>query len=416
MVGNLIIILLLILPAIICVFKLDVLLNISSKYVSQVKILFAFVFGSYFVSQMSSIFNIATFVKNKIYLNILVSSADALFKGLIYIILFSIFAPKVYFVGLVGFILAIVNLTIAWTFKKKLLPEIKFSKQDFSWKTVGELLSSGVWNTINQGSHILMTGLDLLVANLFIGPVEMGVLAVAKTIPATITSLASTINNSFAPGQTIAYSDKDEKSFLNSLKFSSSVSCVLVSIIIMTFCALAFDFYSLWQPTLNAKTLTILSVLTCCNLIPFCGTQTLYNVFTVKNKLKVNAISFFTTGMLSVFLTFILLKFTNLGLYAIAATSSILSILRNMFVTLPYTAKLLNLRWYKLYGEVFKSILCCLCVFIIGCALRFLILPQNWIVLILSILCTVIISLFINIFIILNKTQRRQLLNKIRRK
>lgn len=59
------------------------------------------------------------------------------------------------------------------------------------------MLSSGVWNSVNQCGHLLQTGVDLLLANLFVSPFAMGLVAVSKTIPSAIIQLATTINNNF---------------------------------------------------------------------------------------------------------------------------------------------------------------------------------------------------------------------------
>ncbi len=39
---------------------------------------------------------------------------------------------------------------------------------------------SGIWNSVNQCGHLLLTGLDLLLSNLFVSPYAMGVVAVSK--------------------------------------------------------------------------------------------------------------------------------------------------------------------------------------------------------------------------------------------
>src|SRR5699024_12858382 len=48
------------------------------------------------------------------------------------------------------------------------------------------------------------------------------------------------------------------------------------------------------------------------------GTQILYNVFPTVNKVKQNSIAMIITGILSVSLTVLLIKTTNLGIYAVA--------------------------------------------------------------------------------------------------
>ena len=63
----------------------------------------------------------------------------------------------------------------------KLLPEIKVDYRKFSITAMKEMLSSGIWNSFNQASNILLTSLDLLLANVFLGSVISGTYSVSKT-------------------------------------------------------------------------------------------------------------------------------------------------------------------------------------------------------------------------------------------
>ncbi len=415
-VGNFLILILLVLPAVLCIYKLENVINISSENVYQVKVLFSFVFASFFIQQISSIFNIATYVMNKLYIQSLIQMAEAIIKALLLLVLFSLLAPRIYYVSMVGFALAVLNLVAVWFVKRKIFNDVYFDIKCFDIKSIIKLVSSGIWNVINQCGNILMTGIDLLLANLFIGPGPMGVLSVAKTIPTLITQLASTVNNSFSPNQTISYSSENKGDFMASLEYAKKISCVIISIPIMVFCVFCYDFYKLWQPTLDAMDLSILSILTLVIFIPFCATQTLYNVYTATNKLKLNSISFLVTSVLSAITTFIVVKYTDLGVFAIAGISSIYSILRNLVITIPYVSRLVGKKWFYFYKDVGISLFSCLVVGLISVGFRFLFLPQSWLALVLACALSVIIALVANAFVLLNKEQRSQLLSKIIKK
>ena len=412
-IGNAIIILVLIIPAILCVCNLENIIDTSGVNANHVKLLFSFVFASFFVSQATGIFNIACFVKNSVYIQNVVQMFHSMLRAIMLIFIFSIFSAKIYFVSFVGLALAIVNLLVAFVIKKKILSDISFNVKAFDIKTIIKLISSGIWNTINQGGAILMTGLDLLIANLLIGSGPMGVLAVAKTIPTMITQLCTSINTSFSPNQTISYSANNNEDFINTLNNSSKISCAIVSVTLMVFCVFSFDFYRLWQPTLDAGMLSNLSVLTLMMYMPVCGTQALYNVFTATNKLKLNSITFLIMGVLSSITTIVVVKYTNLGVLAVAGISSVFSILRSLVFTIPYTSKLVNKKWFYYYKDVVVSLLSCGIVGLISFFIKFLISPNGWIELIVACGVSAISSLIINIFIVMNKQQRKTFLTKL---
>ena len=127
----------------------------------------------------------------------------------------------------------------------------------------------------------------------------MGLVAVSKTIPGAIITLAGTLNQNCAPAIIQTWARGDKATIMRELRGCMKISSVLVSVPIVVFCVFGHSFYSLWQPTLEAKTLTVLSVLGLMPFVPVAGTQTLYNVFTAMNKLQVNSIAFLVNGVLN---------------------------------------------------------------------------------------------------------------------
>jgi len=277
------------------------------------------------------------------------------------------------------------------------------------------LITSGIWNTINQCGNLLMTGFDLLITNLFLGPTPMGILSIVKIIPNLIIQIAATVDMSFSSNLTIAYTDVDrEKKVNESLDFAMKCSNILISIPIMIMCIYSENFYRLWVPTMNAHELSILSILTCISFIPFAGTEVLYNVFTTTNKLKVNSLSVVIGGILNLLIVIFLLRTTDLGLIAVTGVSSIISILRNFFITVPYTAKILNLKWWTFYKDVMISLLCCLINGSICYLIQKLILPNDWLRMVLSVGCASFLCLIAIFMILFGKEDRKQLILKIK--
>lgn len=409
--ANLAVISALMVPAVIIVAKLENILNISAENVFDVKILFGAVFFTFFISQVNSNFSAATYVKNRLYYSSVVSAVTALLRAALLILLFHFFKPHMYYVSIVGAFLVLLSLPINFLIKKHLLPDITFEKKYFDIKCIIKLITSGMWNTINQCGNILMTGLDLLLTNIFITPAEMGILAVAKTMPANIINLGQLVNNCFSPGLTITYV-KNKEEVLSNLRWAMRVSNIFISIPIGVICVLGKEFYSLWVPSLDCRKLVILSFLSCMSFIPFSGPQVLYNVYTTTNKLKFNSITVVLGGILNFAVVYFLLKFTNLGVYAVAGVSSVVSIVRNLIVTVPYTARLLGLRWYEFYKDVINSCVCFFLVAVTTVTVKKVIVADSWISLIIAVLFSCIISLIIEIFALLKKEDRVKILKK----
>lgn len=324
---------------------------------SDVALLFTFVFANFGVNLFVSLLCAAMFVVNKVYITNAVNLCRNILNACLLVFAFSFFEARVSYVSLVALFLSIISIPVCYFFKCRLVPELKFSRKSFSVRFVRELVSSGIWNTVNQCGHILTTGFDLLFANWFVGASPMGVLSVAKTLPTAISTLATTLNSNLEPGLVIVYAKEGVDGLYRRLSMDVRLSNLIVAAPIGVFCSLAFPFYELWMPSLSASELTVLSILTICNFIPWAGLQVLYNVFTVMNRLKVNSVTFLIGAVLNFVLVLMCLAFTDLGVYAIAGVSAFISIARNIIVIAPYAARLLGRPWWAMYKEMGISIL-----------------------------------------------------------
>lgn len=398
------------------VFKLDSFIVIGDSDFHDVQMLFACVFFNYIFSLISSVYSISFYVMNKVYMQNIINLIRNIANAALLLLVFSSLPIQMYYVSMVACMLSLIIIPIYMLCQERYMPFLKCELKYFKFSTIKELFKSGIWNTVNQCGNMLMTGLDLLLSNLYINPISMGILAVSKTIPNAIIQLASVLNSSFAPSLTENWAKGDDNEILSQLRSGMKVSSVILSIPIITFCVFSTQFYQLWMPTMDSTTLAFLSFLACLQFIPWTGPQILYNVFTTTNKLKLNSLTFLLSGFINLGLVWVLLNTTSLGAYAIAGVSSVISIIRNMLFTAPYAAKLLKLKWNTFYVDVMFSIVCCGINAGIGYSIKLLLNYQGWIGLIIMVVVTCIITFIIEILIILNKEERTKILNKIVRK
>jgi hypothetical protein len=167
----------------------------------------------------------------------------------------------------------------------------------------------------------------------------------------------------------------------------------------------------LWQPTLDAKILNILSILGLLAFIPTAGTQTLFNIFTATNHLKVNSLSYVITGIANVILVIFSVKlFPEYGIYFVAGISSVLTILRQFIVILPYEAKLLNLKWFEFFKDTGSTLMCCVINVLLSLPFIIFLHLDGWGGLIVMVGVTVCLSFIADLLIFLNKQERKSIL------
>lgn len=124
-------------------------------------------------------------------------------------------------------------------------------------------------------------------------------------------------------------------------------------------------------------------------------------------------------GAISTVVVFCLLKWTSLGIYAVAGVSTTLGILRLLIFTVPYGAICLGRKWHTFYGDVFKPVLFAVLASAV-CMLVLQTYPRGgWILLCGKGVITVTISVLIGYFVILSKKERKiissRLLSKLRK-
>ena len=412
--GNIIVASTLLIPITFLILKLESLINIPSNLISDVKFLLAFLFVNYLISIVTSTFEVATFVTNKLHLKSLREIEGRILKVLTLVLLFSILKPAVSYVGVSSLVMIIYTSFFYIYYTNKLLPNIKISKIYFEFKLVIELVSAGIWNTIIQVGQILLQGVDLLIANIFLGATAMGTLAVSKTIPIAILSLVSVVSTVFLPDFTKYYAKEDTIGLINAIKKSMKILGIIISIPVAFLFSFGESFFSLWVPTENPVTLQILSIIAIISIVISGPINGIYGIFTVINRIRANALIVLITGFLNLGIVFIVLNTTNFGIYAIAGISTILSIIMNLIFTAPYGASYLGLKKSAFFPEILKSILGFLSVSIIGVLINSFIDINTWIELFICGVIMTVIGIPFNALIFFKREELISIYNMIK--
>lgn len=404
--GDLVLVAIFSIVSLICVWRLEFILQIPDNLVKDVKILFAIIFINYLITTLITIWNCATYIANKIYLDSIRSMQYAIVRALTIVILFSIFAPKIYYLGIAIFLgQAIINIYNCY-YKLKLVPELRVKASSANLKSIKELISSGIWNSFSRAGGILETGLDLLLTNILIGSGPMGILSVSKSIPGMINELNYALANVFLPSMVRDYAKDDNASLVNNIKSSSKILSMICCLPLCFLIVYGKDFYALWQPTLDSQTLHILSLLACLAYVFTTGTTPLLNIFTTYNKVKQNSLAVIIGSAISAAITIIVIKTTDIGIYAVAGISSIITIFRFLFFVIPYSAKCLKLKWYTFYSIILQTTLNVIITCAVGFILSTIIPSDSWILLCISAALLCVLGVIISYAILLNKNEK----------
>ena len=322
--------------------NLDKLINIPAELVVSVKQLYTLVFLNFMLSIISTVFTVATFITNRLYISSLINAVSYTLKAILFIVFFSVLPTTVSIVGLVMLICTAFVLISNIHYTRKLVPDIKIRPLDFSMAKVKKLFASGVWSSISSLSQTLSDGLDLLISNLFISSIAMGQLSVAKTLSNILNQVVASISNLFAPQLTYHYAKNDTKSLLVELRQNMLLTSAFANIPAAILVAFGHELIQLWVPTQDADMIYVLLLLT---IFPFLDSPPItgmYNVFLITNRLKMNSLFWFCISIFDVMLVFLLLNTTDLGILAIAGVSTSVGFIANMTFMPIYAATCLK--------------------------------------------------------------------------
>lgn len=415
--GNLIIVAVLLLPAVCLILRLETVLDIPTHIVWDVKFLFVFVFFNFFIATGLPNWDCGTYITNRLDRTYIPNMVSSVFRCVFLVLIFNVFTPHVWYVGLASSLVVIINLVAKGYNTHVLTPELKVGlkkgTRSCSWKAIKELVGSGIWNSISSVGNLLLNGLDLIICNIFIDSTAMGIIALSKTLPAYMQQFSASITQVFAPELMINYAKGDKEVVLRDINRAMKITSVLLVIPLVGIIVMSKDFYHLWVPSQDANTLSKLTIITCLGYAFTSGTQILYNVFPTVNKVRTNAIYMVLSGVASTILVFILLKTTNLGIYAIAGCSVFTCWIRNMLYTVPYAAKYLGYKKTQFYPQVVSCFTNTMLLSIIGTFIRGFFEINNWIQFLGVATLIGSVCLVVGIMVFLKKEERDILLNKV---
>lgn len=400
----------------IVIFNLSRLVNISPNLVVDVQFLLGFTCINFIVGILTTNLSVSYYIRNKLYISSLISIAGYVLRALLLLFLFSSFKPYVAYTAVVMLIVTLFTQGCNIIFKKKLIPDLKIRLKYFSAKKVKTLVSSGVWTSITRMGTLLSEGLDLLMSNLFLSAGDMGILAIAKTIPNMTSNILNTMIGTFLPNLTELYAHNKIPEMIKEIKYSMSIIGLIINIPIGILIGFGSMIFALWIPGQDALYLQILSLLTILPWAIMGNVSIIHNVFTILNKIKVNSILICITGLLNVGIVYILVKTTNLGLFAVAGVSSVISILRDLLYTVPYGAIYLKSSRFTFFPDVIKSVISVVAISVIAFIVKHFIPYTAWKYLIPAVIVTAIFGLIFNIMFVLTKETRRQLFSTVTEK
>ena len=395
---------------------LDRLLHIPAAIVADVKVLFLLTFLAFWITTVFSVFGCVGYVRDRMDLKGVFKTLSYLTDALVLVGAYALFPAKVWYVGIGTASMALVIALSDYWMSRRYLPELTAARRWFSMQAVIQLTREGFWMAFNQVGDLLNNGLDLLVCNQMLTSLAMGQLAIAKTMHTIVKSLYIIVDQAFIPRFLKRYAAKNGDALLTELKVSMKVSGLLANLAFAGFAALGLAYYRLWIPEQDIDLiykLTLVTILTC---IPNGAIHPLYYIYTLTLTQKLPCYVTIIGGFLNVAGMYVLIKYTGMGVYAVAWTTVAVMCAIN-FITNPiYMAYVLHLPPGTFYPDILRNALSCGVMTALFCSLSRLYMPDSWLTLILCGGVYALLGTPLHLLLVCSADQRRALKALVKRR
>jgi len=416
--GNVVMGLVLAISSFFVVLYLEHLVIIPPQLVNDVRLLFALLFASFILGTAFSFQGISAFVRNRLYLDIATQTISQILQAIALIVMFSMFDPRVFYKGLAFTLAAVVLVILRFGFRRVLLPEVRAKISSFDWSALWELLSSGFWNMVSRGGHVLLLGLSLLIANLFVSPSAMGVLAIAMILPNTLMRLKWALASVFVPSITEHYAREDMDKLKRELISGMKIIGIILSVPLAGIFVFGYDFFSLWLPSEDAQLLYTVTIFACFGFVFTSTVDNVQSIFIVTNRLKTFSLLMTLSGFLSFVVIFVSLQVgvpERVALILLAGVPSLFIILRNLLYAVPFGAKHLGFKWHTFYPCIIYSVISVFAVAVIGLIINLFFTIETWTSLAVACVLTAAIGYTVAVLIVFSKDERRNLLGSLKK-
>lgn len=373
---------------ILCVFLVPVLstivlfinriLSVPSERLYEVQLLFGFVFVSMIVRYISSVFGSVLFTTNRMDIKAYIDIIKVLLRIALYIILFRVFKPSVFYLGIVLLVIELFNSIINIYFKDKMLAEIVIKKEYLDLKLIYFTLKIGIWNSINQLGDLLLSSSDLLICNMALGVSAGGDISITKTLINLLSGAITAVNAVFMPKITNTYAKGNKGELCLEVQLSQRILSSMIIPLVIVLIVFSKDFYNLWVPGNDIKLLSILSTIDMARMIVISIMWPVTNLNIVLDKVKIPSILVIAMGIANIFSMLFFIKFLNYGILVIPMTTLVLTILYyGIFVPL-YSSSILNISSKTFYKYIPESVVKIIIVFIFSNFIKQFFIVDSW--------------------------------------
>lgn len=402
--------------ALVTITQLDKLLNISDELVVPVKILFGLSFFNFILTTLATSLGSSAYIKDRLDISGIIKIFAYVVEAGVLVALFVIFPPSVWYVGVGSVAASAVVLLLSWLMTRRLTPFLRFKRHLVSLEKIKDMVGNGFWNSLNQLGNVLNSGLDLIVANLMLSAVEMGQIAVTQTIWSIFAGLIQTVSQPFQPRLLKIYSSGDMDALACEIRKAMKFCGYFSGILFAGFLALGTLYYELWLPGQDTELLYHLTLVVVAISVTSGIMQPVYYVYTLTVSNRVPCWITIAAGILNIVSMYLLLTYTDVGVYGVVGTTTVIMVSINLLFNPLYAAKVGGFSAKSLYVGIVRHLLSVGCMVIVFMTIVDMLNPQGWLGLIGSVIPLCVVGLIVHFVAVASKDDWKTIGRVLRRR
>lgn len=322
-------------------FFADKILSIPAELKTDALLLLGCSSISFLLSLLGSVFGVSSFSKNRLDIMSSINIGRLIFRLLLILICFSVWGPKLRYIGYVDLGLNICVVGVVLRVWRKLTPELYVSFQEVDRKLLGPIFKMSFWSLVNQLGALLYLRTDIWIINRFISPVAAGGYAAVLVVSNFIRQFANMFSAQLSPTIMTYWARNDRSSLTHFLSFSMKILSFGLAFPAIVICLNSENILNIWLGK-EFDGLSTLLIVTAIHLPINTGILPLFTLNSASNTIRIPAMVTFFMGIGNVSLSYYLGVTLQMGAIGVALATAIVLTLKNSLFIPIYGARTLN--------------------------------------------------------------------------
>lgn len=353
-------------------------MDVEGEYIEQVRILMLLTAGSFLLNTVSTPLKAGVYYTNKIYIMHGLQIGSYLSRIAFAMFLYNIGAPQLWYAYAGSFIFDLFSFFYYGIIYKKMMPCVSISLKNFRWRETKDILSSGLWVSVNKSGASLLTTVNTYLISIIVSAYMTGIYSTVTQFVSFVGMMTMALISCMVPVIYKLYADGKQKE----LYFYISKSMKFLSVFLgMTVGGLIV--YERFLLTLMINRIymeqSLLILLTLLEIPLAYPANVTEQVLIAHNKFTVPAMSQLIIGILNIAVIFVVYKIRGASIYTIVIAGCFLSVIRNLIFLPIYNQYISGYKKKEHYRQIAAGIVAAVITVVVSSAVSLLIVPDTWI-------------------------------------